>query len=149
MKKIMFVIMFILMISLTSAWDWDNVKDYDEDEREITIINALGFGEDIAKIRLNTPTIQRVIRGEDRLVAEFTMENYELYSDVFNDMKFYNINRGMDEFEREFTYKFREYYEVEVIDYEFKFFKVELMFFYSHSFTSLKHDTSILFILLL
>ena len=120
MKKIIFVLICsIFLISLTSAaWEWDNIKSYDKENREVTITNALGLGEDISKIKLNTPNVFYVIRGEDRLVAEFTINNFDTYSDVFNDMEFYDIKSGMHRFEREFTYKYKEFYEVEIIDYE-------------------------------
>ena len=115
---VMVSLTLFLVGSVSAAWEWDNIKSYDKENREVTITNALGLGEDISKIKLNTPNVFYVIRGEDRLVAEFTIENYDTYSDVFNDMEFYNIKSGMQGFEREFTYKYKEFYEVEVIDYE-------------------------------
>ena len=41
------LIVAILNINLISAWEWDNVKDYDEETKTITITNALGLGDDI------------------------------------------------------------------------------------------------------
>ena len=105
-KLIVFMFVCIFLISFVSAFEIDNVKDYDEVKKEITITNAFGLGDDIAKITLNTPQVYRVIPGEDRLVAEFTINNLDGdYSNAFKQMDFYNINSGNSKFTRDFTYK--------------------------------------------
>ena len=119
--KYRFLLIFIIglfLISSVSAFEFDNVKSYDEKNKEITIKNAFGLGKDISKIKLNTPLVYNVIRGKDRLVAEFTINNFNPYSNVFNNMEFYDINKGMQKFEREFVYRYKEFYDIEVLDYE-------------------------------
>ena len=115
MKKILLMLFMILMIgSVSAAWEWDNVKDYDEAKKEITVDNALGLGDTIAKITLNTPQTLNVMPGKDRLVAEFTINNYDDYNNIFNEMEFYDINNNMNRFERKFTYKIKNSHFVEV-----------------------------------
>jgi hypothetical protein len=98
----------LFSIGITSAsWEWDNVKSYDEENKTITITNALGLGSDISTIKLETPQKFYVMRGEDRKVAEFTINNYDEYDNVFNDMDFYDKKDSMKKFDRDFTYKYK------------------------------------------
>jgi len=69
-KLLLYIIIGMFMISFTTALEFDNVKNYDEVTKTVTITNAFGFGDDIATVKLNTPLINYVMRGEDRLVAE-------------------------------------------------------------------------------
>ena len=103
--------MGIFFISFASALNFDNVKDYDSKTQTVTVSNAFNLpliGSDIAYIKLLTPLNNPVIRGKDRLVAEIEINNLGDYSDVFNDMKFYDLNKGNQQFSRQFTYKYRE-----------------------------------------
>lgn len=107
-KKLFLVFIFgLFLISNISAFEFDNIKEYDNTKNIITITNAFGLGDNIAEVKLDTPLVYNVIRGEDRLVAEFTINNFDDYIDVFNDMEFYNINDNLKEFDREFTYKYK------------------------------------------
>lgn len=102
----MIFIIALFSINLALAFEFDNVKDYDAETKTMTITNALGLGDDIAKITLNTPQINYVMRGKDRLVAEFTINNLKDYNEgVFDNMEFFDINNNMKSFERTFTYK--------------------------------------------
>ena len=102
-----FIVCVLMLITLVSSMEWDNVKTYDEEKREYTITNRLGLGSDIAKIRLDSPLNVKVVRGKDRKVAEMTFETFEAYTNVFNDMEFYDLNKDWEELDREFTYKYR------------------------------------------
>lgn len=56
MKKLMMFLLFSLfMISLTSAFEFDNYYTYDESTRTAEFKNGLTLGSTIAEIRLNTP----------------------------------------------------------------------------------------------
>lgn len=111
MKKLFIITLLavcfvVSILPSVSALEFDNVKSYDEENQEITITNAFGLGVDIAKVTLDTPLVLRVIPGENRLVAEFTIENLDGdYSNVFKQMDFYNIKQGGLNFQRDFTYK--------------------------------------------
>ena len=94
-KILIFVVLFLIQISGVLAWEWDNVKSYNEATKTATIENALGLGETIAEIKLISPSVNYVIRGKDRLVAEFEVNSYEDYENVFNSMEFYDIQDGM------------------------------------------------------
>lgn len=110
----------IVLISLSSlyfvlATPSDNIKIYDPETKTITIKNGV---TEVAKIKLNTPIVHQVIRGKDRLVAEFTIENFADSSNVFKNMEFYDIKNNMNKFDRPFTYKYKTYNSEEVPDYE-------------------------------
>jgi len=112
------ITLFVVLVSVSSYFVLAaeaNTKSYDASTRTVTIKNA---DTEIAKIRLNTPLVYNVIRGKDRLVAEFTIDNYADASNVFNNMEFYDIKNNMKAFSRDFSYKYKTYYNVEVPDYE-------------------------------
>jgi hypothetical protein len=78
------IVLFILLVSLSSYFvlaTETNTKSYDSSTRTVTVKNA---NTEIAKITLNTPIIYSVIRGKDRLVAEFTIDNYASASNIYN-----------------------------------------------------------------
>lgn len=87
--------------------NWDNLKTYDSKEKQYTITNAFGFGETIAKIKLDSPEIVRVMKGEDRKIAEFTIQNYDDYSNVFNDMELFDLKHDR-RIDRDYKYKIKE-----------------------------------------
>lgn len=107
----LFMLLFVTILlagNLSAAFEFDNVKIYNETTKTITIKNVWGAGKIIANAQLNTPEIYYVIdqgEGIDQLVAEFTIENFEIYNPALNKMDFYNIDKGMSKFSRDFTYK--------------------------------------------
>jgi len=113
-----FLMLNLIGISLISAANWDNVKTYNPETKTATIINAFGLGEDIATITLNSPSNNYVIRGKDRLVAEFTINSFDDYENVFNKMEFYDLNKGGRKFERDFNYKYRTYKLIDIDEFE-------------------------------
>ena len=113
--KVFSLIVFSLFLSLflvgnVSAWEFDNIKNYDEETQTIDVRNSiLGIPflqlDRIAEVKLDTPLVNYVAQGEDRLVAEFTIENFEDYKEgAFDDLDFYDIQDSMKQFEREFVY---------------------------------------------
>jgi len=109
-----FLILLVGMVFVLALEN--NTKTYEEETRTITINNE---GIEVATIKLNTPLVYNVIRGKDRLVAEFTVNNFDDYSNVFNDMEFYNIKNNMNKFDREFNYKYKKNLSFEIVsDYE-------------------------------
>ena len=77
-----------ILIPLASGWDWDNVKSFDDSKGEygeITIVNALGLGDDIAKYTLEKNTDQCLVN----CWAEGTVTFYEPNT-LFEDMTFKN-----------------------------------------------------------
>ena len=101
-KKIfIFLLIGIFMISMASAFEFDNVKSYDPINREVTITNVFGLGGVIGKARLNTPLNVKTNIGYQK-VAEFDIFAYEDYNDaikqfIFTDLKQNKkINRNYD-----------------------------------------------------
>ncbi len=62
------LIVVILNITLITAADWDNVKDYNSETKEVTITNAFGLGNDLVKVKLTDNTY----RCEEDCYAEGT-----------------------------------------------------------------------------
>ena len=119
MKKIlMFLLLGVFLIGMVSAYEFDNVESYDENIKTATIINAFNIPllrETIATLKLDTPTINRVGLGYQR-VAEVTIDNKGQYDNALDKLEFYNIKTGMNKFERDFDYKYKttEEYLVQV-----------------------------------
>ena len=125
MRKIFYFLLvsMILVISLqlASAYDFDNVKDYDETSRTITVKNSfLGVPtNNVATIQLTTPLNNYVIVGKDREVAEFNIDLYgSNYDNALKQMDYYNSLDGKV-ISRNINYKYKsiETYEVEVQDH--------------------------------
>lgn len=105
------LVMGIFLLSSVSALELMNTKSYNAEEKQVTIESTFLWlfptGK-VADIKLNTPLVYNVMRGKDRLVAEFTINNYEAYSDgVFDGMKFLDLKNKNREIQREFTYKYK------------------------------------------
>ena len=115
----LFVLIIITMqISLVSAaWEFDNVKSYNPETKTATITNAFGLGETIAEVTLNSPQEVKVLPGNDVKVAEFTINNFNDYDDVFGTMEFY-IYRSEIEVSKEFVYKYKTNEDISVDEYE-------------------------------
>ncbi len=122
-KLLLFGFVFLLLMASVSAIEWDNIKDYNESSRTITISNSFlkiwPLGE-VAEITLITPQVNKVIRGPNRLVAEFKVKSVEDYERVFKNMQFYDVNSENIQVQRSFTYKYAEYYDVIVPDWDLK-----------------------------
>lgn len=120
MKKIilLFFLMF-LVVPLTSAFNFDNVKSYDAYQKKVTVTNAFGLGDKIADIRLNSELINYVLPGKDRMVAEMEFYNFDRnYGKALNKMELFN-SKDMSPIQREFTYKYKlQVGERKVNDYD-------------------------------
>lgn len=118
-----FLVVALLLIVCTgsvSAWEFDNVKSYNETSKTVTITNAFNLpliGETIAEIKLNTPLVNYVSRGYGK-VAEFTINSSKDYNNALGQLDLYNIKQEMFKFERDFDYKYLTYENVEVNDYK-------------------------------
>lgn len=97
----------VLLIGSVSALEFDNLKKYDADERVITVENAFGLGDVLAKIQLVSKPHEYVIRGEDRLSAQLDFWNFDRgYGVALQDMDWFDEARGGGEVSKEFTYKY-------------------------------------------
>lgn len=114
------LVLTLILLSLfptVSAFDFDNVKDYDPITRTYEITNLLGLGETLAEIRLNSPLNVKVGMGYQK-VAEFQLYNFKKdYSNAFKDMNFYEANDLTKEISRTFDYKYLDYVNEEVAIY--------------------------------
>lgn len=119
-KILLFLIVIIMAISNVSAFEFDNTKSYDANTKTVTITNAFGLGEEVAKAQLITPQINYVIAGKNRKVAEFNINlNDDSYSDALKLIELTN-NKDGKAITRDINYKYKTLipYDVEVNDYE-------------------------------
>jgi len=106
----MVMLVMLFLIPLVSAFEFDNIKTYDEDERKYTIKNAFGIGSKIAEVELLTPNnVQVIDRGKGILqkVAEFKITNAESYENVFKKMEFYNVDNNNKKMPKDFELRYR------------------------------------------
>ena len=118
-KKTLWMLVFLLCVSSVYAWDWDNVKEYDEETRTVTVTNALGLGDYIANITLITELEHFVINGNDKKISEFKVDNAKNYPKAIKELEMYDRNNDMSIMNDEFTYKYKVHIETKTIkDYE-------------------------------
>ena len=84
----------LLIIPFVSSWEFDNIKHYDAELKEITLENAFGLGNDVAKIKLTSPLNFQVPRGYHK-VAEFDLTYYMDDNGGLDLIEFYNIKNSM------------------------------------------------------
>ncbi len=122
-RLIVLLLMVMFFISLSSAIEWDNYGTYDKETKTMTINNGLTFGTDIAKIKLDTPLLNKVPRGYGK-VAQFTITNYKDYDNALKILDFYDKSIDNSVFDsknklmRDYDYKILSYEEVDVPNYE-------------------------------
>ena len=122
-KNILLCLMIgFLLIGSITALEFDNIKQYDEESKTITVKNSLlgiswlSYGE-VAEIKLISPLKVKVGLGYQQ-VAELEIKGFTDYSKAFKEMEFYNIKSNMQETTIEFDWRMREFYEVEIDDYK-------------------------------
>lgn len=109
-----------LSINLVSAqMEWDNVINYEKDDKIAVFDNALGFGATIARAELTTPIENNyVMPGKNRRVMIYNIENYgEEYIDGLEDVEITNMRTG-EKINKEFHYEFAVYVEKETPIYK-------------------------------
>ncbi|MGC9310066.1 MAG: hypothetical protein ACP5D2_05230, partial [Candidatus Nanoarchaeia archaeon] len=108
------ILMILLLGGMVSAMDWDNVKSYNEESQTITITNALGFGERLARIQLMTPLDNKVLPGEDVKVALLKIHEYKKMEGAMTGIDTYDMLQGRKLVGKKITMKYKENYEIEV-----------------------------------
>jgi len=113
-KLLLFLMISLLLIGTVSGFEWDNVKEYNEETKTVSIANSILWlwkTDEIARIRLVTPQNYQVIdRGPGVLqkVAELEFISFDnKYNNAMRDMDFYQINNGMRKVNQNFEYRYR------------------------------------------
>lgn len=110
--KIIFAVFFVFfLLASVSAFEFDNVKSYNQTSRTITIKDSiLGIPTTtVATVKLISPDNVMVMAGEERLVQEFVINLSETsYTDVFKDFAIYKVTNGR-KVTRNFKIKSYEY----------------------------------------
>lgn len=117
--KLFSVLIFcILFINMASAFEFDNVGQYDPTTRTMTIVNGFGLGSDVATIQLISPLNMKVGAGYQQ-VAEFNIAVFQDYNSAFKELELYNKTNGGGnaKFNRNHDWKFLTTANVKVDDY--------------------------------
>lgn len=112
------VVMFISFTPIISSFEFDNVKDYNEDTKTVTIENAFGLGEDIVSATLNTPQVYQVRVGEKVKIARFTINPYTDYENLLGEFKINNLKDNDKEITREIDVRYLGIEDYSVNDYK-------------------------------
>ena len=107
---VMFIFLSLVLIGSVSAFEFDNVKSYDEETKTITIKNSiLGIPflnlDTIAKVKLDTPHIYQVHVGYIK-IAEFTINPNKDYSTILGDFELYDLNNNSQKIDRKIDVKY-------------------------------------------
>jgi len=112
MKKLI-VILFMCMFlcSLVTAFDFDNVKNYNEETRTVTITNAFGLGDTIAEIKLESDLENKLYdlgSGIYQQVALVDFKEFQKIKDSLEEIKTYDVNNKNSEINRDIKLKYRK-----------------------------------------
>lgn len=90
-KIIMGLVMLLFIVNAVSAWEWDNIKTYDSENKTVIIKNSLLRivpTDTIAEVKLIDNTDTCLVNCE----ATLKLDLYVYYEDVFKALKFYDSN---------------------------------------------------------
>lgn len=111
-------ILALLLVGTISASTWDDIKSYDKDLRQYTLTNALGFGGEISKVKMNTPHINNIGIGYQQ-VAEMNVKNGGWdYSQIIKQIQTYNLKNNNQEINRKIDIKYKVVTKTEIPIYE-------------------------------
>lgn len=100
-------ILFLMNFASAELFQFDNVKSYDAEKKEVTITNTFGLGSDILKATLETPQINYVSAGYSK-ISQITITSTKDYSNFMDNLKLYDMNDKNKEFNRDFDLKYLE-----------------------------------------
>ncbi len=102
-KLILFSIMGLLLLTSISAFDFDNIKSYDEETKTITIRNSLLYIiplSTIVEIQLTTPLSIELPLGYNNF-ANLTITGYTNEEDILDAMNFYDRKVNLNKFDKD------------------------------------------------
>jgi hypothetical protein len=101
-------------IIVVSAFQFDNVKDYNNENRQYVLTNAFGLGGTISEIKMNTPHINNIGIGY-QMVSEMEVVNGEWdWIDIINKIEVYNIKDNMKKIDRNIDIKYKLITQIDV-----------------------------------
>lgn len=97
-------------MGLASAYTFDDIKNYDEAKKQVTIKNAFGLGDTLLDAQLNTPqTYTDSLFGNDRLVGEIkinTLDKSLTMPEILSGMNFIDMKKG-EVMQKTYSYKLK------------------------------------------
>ena len=117
---LMSIFLLIFIAGNVNAFEFDNVKSYNSEIKEVTFKNSflgIPLGE-IGTAKLNTPQIYHVIPGKERKVAEFTINlTADNYENFLKSIELKNNNDGSPVL-RDIIVRYKTYEDIEVPEYK-------------------------------
>jgi len=97
-KLMLFLLMGMFMISLSSAAGWDNKLTYSNNDMKFELENWFGFGESYGDVELKSHNsvheVKKVSAGKDQTVMWYDFNFKELYTNGIGDIEFINMRTG-------------------------------------------------------
>lgn len=112
MKKLILIIfLLVLLVGNVSAFEFDNVKQYNDKTKVVEVKNSilgidwLSYGE-VATEKLNTPQNYKVAPYSYQLIAEREITQHS-NDKIGGEIFLYDLNNGFKEIERQIDYKYK------------------------------------------
>jgi len=106
----MVLVAVILSIGMVSAWEWDNIKSYDEETGVVTISNSFLQIFPLGKVaEVYYPRVLKRFdtgEGDYQRIVEWDLKVYENYPDFAKDMNFLNMHLN-EIIEKDYQLKYR------------------------------------------
>lgn len=117
-NKFIFLLLGLMLISFASAFEFDNIKKYNDQTRTATFKNSfLGIPtSEIATVTLISSINNRVGLGSQK-VAEMKVEGFVDYQDILKSMDFYDMKNGKAKISRDYDIKWKTTRPQKVYDY--------------------------------
>ena len=106
----------LLVAPMITAFEWDNIVDYKSEDKEVTITNALGIGNEIVDVKLDTPLLYQVRVGYSK-VMQFTMNPYQDYEGLLKELEFYDMNNDGTSIQKSMDIKYWKVENITVDNY--------------------------------
>jgi hypothetical protein len=125
MKKILLLLLCtVLLVGTVSAFEFDNIKNYNEETRTVEIRNSvLGIPflqlDKVAEIELKSELKVVVQRGEDREIGRIEVRANEDYANAFKTMESFDKRQRNKEVNRKYVFKSLSHKTITVDDYDF------------------------------
>lgn len=112
-----FLLVLICIAPIVSAFEFDNVKEYDSATKTVRIRNAFGLGKLLYEAQLKTKLVEKVPRGYQK-VAEIEMRAYEARQAAIGTFEFLDRNNNDTVITRNVDLKYKSFENVDVDVYE-------------------------------
>ena len=120
-KILMFLMLGMFMISIASAFEFDNKLTYEKEDMKVNFDNLFGYGKHFGEIELKSHNSVTEIKGfgfgKEEVVMYYDFTNWELYENGLGDVEFIDM-RTEKEIEKDYSFVEWKEVEIDVNDYK-------------------------------